>query len=124
MVVINYVLWRKAVLSQLYITTNCYVLFEGASVGDSKPSMACTQRTLTAPGQSSDEIHRSKVDPPVFATFLSTRHTLSRCNTAYANSWEVALFYKDTPEGGSKLLLAAGRGLRRWLVSLRCRELS
>jgi len=63
--------------------------------------MACTQRTLTAPGQSSDEIHRSKVDPPVFATFLSTRQTLSRCNTAYANSWEVALFYKDTPEGGS-----------------------
>jgi hypothetical protein len=62
--------------------------------------MACTQRTLTAPEQSSDEIHRSKVDLTVFATFLSTRLTLSRCNTAYASIWEVALFYKDTPEGG------------------------
>jgi hypothetical protein len=62
--------------------------------------MACTQRTLTAPEQSSDEIHRSKVDLTVFATFLSTRLTLSRCNTAYASIWEVAIFYKDTPEGG------------------------
>jgi hypothetical protein len=56
---------------------------------------------LTAPGQSSDETHRLKVDPTVLATFLSTQQTLSRCNTAYASSWEVALFYKDTPEGGS-----------------------
>jgi hypothetical protein len=62
--------------------------------------MAATQRTLPGSGVSEDEIHRSKVDPAIFQTFLKTRKTLNNCTTAYSKDWEVKLFFQGTPQGG------------------------